>query len=283
MRWRLIQSLRTGFATSSPEYVGLQDQPGISPAAYIPLQNTTMTYWFIANDRHIKGVIKTASSYQPFYIGFLNAYATEAEYPYPLAICGTYHSEVIVFGSNTVSNSSFLNPAGSGSGIPASQLWPTSRSCSYIRFTDGIWYKLQNIQAGSGNNEANTSTGAGLANVWPMSSTTAPNFPPENLVTIAPSIALQFRNTTPGGIAFAHMLQALGSPRSTILFPMTAFIIDSNQLLGDLDGCYWCPAAGGITSEDIITDSGESPEVDHIVFQNVWRTDEWMFLALRNE
>jgi hypothetical protein len=107
----------TGFSTSSPQYVKLSDQPGRSPPVFIALQNTTMTYWFIANNRRVMGAIKTGTSYQIFYMGLLNPYATDAEYPYPMAVFGTFYEEDYIFSSNAIDVGSLLHPAGNSDSI----------------------------------------------------------------------------------------------------------------------------------------------------------------------
>lgn len=276
----------TGFVQNSPitDYVGLQDQPGRSPPCFLALQNTTMTYWFMANDRHIKGCIKTGSSYQTFYIGFVNPFATEAEYPYPLFVGGSSFEENTIFSSNAITTSSSLLGGGGDGGvlIEDGTLFPVQKSSGWVRFIDGIWYQVKNFES-TGSIETVLAQGAGLCLNWPQGSPASGVFPVENVIVNARTIANSFRDTTPGDTAIMQMLPAFGSPRLVTLFPVTLFLPDTNQLIGELDGVYWAPAAGGVTSEDTITDFGESPEVEHIVFQNVFRTDGWSFLAIRNE
>ena len=276
----------TGFAQNSPitDYVSLADQPGRSPPCYLLLQNTTMTYWFIANDRHIKGCVKTGSAYHCFYFGFMNTFATEAEYPYPLVVAATGYTEELIFSSNsTLVSSSIIAGGGDGTtGLASTDLFQTLTANGWVRFTDGNWYAVKNF-AGTQGIESSLHIGVGLAHVWPMADTSIAFSDPENRTAIVPYIPTQFRSETPGNSVAKQILRTFGSPELTVLFPLTMYLYNGAQLIGEYDGCYWAPGAGGLTSEDEIIDSGESPEVTNLVFQNVWKTDAWQFIAMRNE
>jgi len=277
----------TGFAQNSPitDYVNLVDQPGRSPPSYLMLQNVSMTYWFMGDDRHVKGVIKTGSSYQPFYFGFLNTFATAAEYPYPMMMCGTSHLENRIFSTNAIDASSgIVAPAGNNNGSLANtDPYPTPQSTGWVRFTDGNWYQGKHFYA-QGSSEGRHDSGAGIFSVWPLADRDiAVGVDWGNEIQSTVSIDTSHTSTTPGGAPLIQQLQTVGSPVTTLLWPLTVYMPDSNQLLGEFDGCYWCPGGGGLSSEDTITDTGESPEAVNLVFQNVHRTDAWTFMAMRNE
>lgn len=275
----------TGFATSSPQYVSLANQPGRSPPVYVPLQNTTMTYWFVGNNRRVIGVVKTGTSYQMFYIGLLNPFATDAEYPYPMAVFGTSPREDLIFSANNVSLSSALNPGGSTTttAIPQGETFPANECGGFVRFTDGNWYGVKNHTGESGTETRHTFATGALMGTYPFANASQTPHEQGNRLTSTHNWILDWGSTTPGGTPTYQNLPALGSPGQTMLWPITVMYPIAEQFVGDLDGLYWAPAAGGVTSEDTFTDSGESPEVEHIVFQNVWRTDGWMFFAVRNE
>jgi hypothetical protein len=278
----------TGFAQNSPitDYVALEDQPGMSPPVFLTLQNTTMTYWFMATERRVMGCVKTGTSYQPFYIGFLNPFATDAEYPYPMAITGTAHTEATIFSSNNITTSSgIINPAGNNnSALPTQgQPFPAHEATGFVRFTDGNWYGIKHFNQSGGNEAILTGGSGGYCHVFPTaeSLTTAPN--EVNRMNVDKRFHLIFRSTTPGNTPDKQVLPGFGSPELISLWPATVYHPIDLQLLGEFDGCYWVSGSGGVTSEDVITDYGESPEVDNIVFQNVHRTDVWEFMAMRNE
>ena len=87
-------------------------QPGISPDTYVPLQNSTMTYWMFVNVRRFCMVVRTGSSYQFMYAGLINTFATNEpdEYPYPMCVLGCTHVFDTVFNSNLLAYSSVPNP-----------------------------------------------------------------------------------------------------------------------------------------------------------------------------
>lgn len=276
----------TGFSQNSPitDYVNLQDQPGRSPPAYLLLQNTTMTYWFMADNRHVKGCIKTGSSYQPFYFGFLNTFATVDEYPYPMLIAATHYEEEQIFSSNAIDVTSFLHSSGNGTTTLAVQgdVWPLMLSNGWVRFTDGNWYGLKHFST-TGGNESRFLSGAGCAFAWPLGAHQNTVAAATNQIEDNDNIHTDHTSIIPGGTPEQQQLRTFGSPQTTLLWPITIYLPNASQILGEMDGCYWAPGAGGLTSEDTLTDTGESPEIVNIVFQSVARTDAWMYLAIRNE
>ena len=66
----------------------------------------------------------------------------------------------------------------------------------------------------------------------------------------------------------------------TPLFPLT-FTINSPsvQMLGELHNVYWVSGAQGTTAEDEVIDGSDT----YIIFQNIHRTDNWTFYAIRDE
>ena len=273
----------TGFLDTSPE-TDFLDQPGISPPAYLTLQNTSMTYWFVGNDRHVKGTVKTAVSYQHFYLGFLNTFSTVTEYPYPLAICGTSEIENRIFSQNAINLAAAVLHGGGNIStvIPPGDAFPAQEASGWVRFTDGNWYGMKNMRVNN-TQESRLTQGPGIAHTWPLGTQISTLPADENLIAVTDGFQSRHTSIFPGNAAESVMVPSPGSPQLTTLWPLTVHLIESNNILGELDGLYWVTAAGGITSEDTITDSGESPEVVHTIFQNVWRTDPWMFLALRHE
>lgn len=55
----------------------------------VPLHNTSMAYWFVNNGRHIKGVIKCGAVYSPFYLGLIQPYASQGQWPLPIFVGGS--------------------------------------------------------------------------------------------------------------------------------------------------------------------------------------------------
>jgi hypothetical protein len=275
----------TGFSNTSPETPFL-NQPGHSPPCYLPLQNTTMTYWFIANERRVMGVVKTGTAYHPFYMGLINPFATDVEYPYPMAVMATAGVENTLFSSNSIIVASpLLHGGGNANGtIPAAgDDFPANECSGWIRFVDGNWYSVKHFSGTSSESGISGASQPAIAHVWPWSGASNTGFPIGHKLNVNFNFNTNFRTGNPGGNPSEQMLSGFGSPELRTLWPCTPFLINQLAFLGEFDGVYWVPGSGGVTSEDTITDTGESPEVQHIIFQNVWRTDRWTFLAMRNE
>lgn len=54
----------------------------------LPLWNSSMLYYFIADGRGVKVIAKVSSVYEPAIMSFLDTYATPGQFPYPLVIGG---------------------------------------------------------------------------------------------------------------------------------------------------------------------------------------------------
>jgi len=64
-------------------------QPGVSPAHYLSLWNSPMSYWLVANGRRAILAVKVSSRYMLMHLGLLTPYATPAQFPYPFFVSGT--------------------------------------------------------------------------------------------------------------------------------------------------------------------------------------------------
>lgn len=253
----------TGFDSGQP----FENQPGVCPATYVPLQNATMTYWFWVTGRRICAIIKTGSAYQFMYLGFINAYGTSSEWPYPLLIMGSTHASTTVFNSNRLDYASSVNPGGT--------------STAWIRFVDGTWFPVYNFTGTS--SESHLIDGLKVS-VWPMC-TAAGTYTGNNVQYINTNsfrdlfcsaqqggtpISLIFRTENNGGTAQVPLLP-------TVLFTMSP----STQVLGEIHNLYWTTLTNGVTAEDVVTDGVTLDE--YIVFGNIHRTDPWCGLAIKDE
>lgn len=269
----------TGYTNTSPETDYL-DQPGHSPPCYVPLQNTTMNYWFIGSERRVIAIVQTGTSFQVFHAGLLNPFATDAEYPYPMLVAGSAFIPSTVFNSNDVAFSAIPDPGGNSIDTVPVGTFPNNESTAWLRFTDGNWYAVKNFR-NAGNAESSLIDGPGIACVWPTADFTSGSFPAENVINTNFDFRSRYFNDNPGGNPPSELRRSFGSPELTTLWPTVILLPDGNQIAGEIDGLFWCSAQGGLTSGDTITDEGESPEVVHYVFQNVHRTDPWKYLAVR--
>ena len=55
----------------------------------LALHDSTMEYWLLVNSRRILMVVKAGTIYEHMYLGFLKAFYTPGQYPYPLFIGGS--------------------------------------------------------------------------------------------------------------------------------------------------------------------------------------------------
>jgi len=111
--------------------VPFDQQPGTSPAANLPLWQSAIPYWLIANGRRFILIAKVSTTYQTMYGGFILPYATSAEMPYPMFI-GASASTVLRWSDGSYRLSSF---------------WDSAQTTSYIRHFDGAWLEIANFQA----------------------------------------------------------------------------------------------------------------------------------------
>jgi hypothetical protein len=75
----------TGFDAALTFY----GQPGYHGRLWLPLLNSSIAYWFVADGRCVKVVAKVGSQYESGYLGFLEPYFTPAQAPYPIALGGS--------------------------------------------------------------------------------------------------------------------------------------------------------------------------------------------------
>ena len=103
------QSWESAIAITSPEgqpgsLLAGAGSLGIQPR--MPLFNSAISYWFVANARRFIVVAKSSAYWGALYAGFILPYGTPAQYPYPLFI-----------GANTATNDNYqsatLDVAGS--------------------------------------------------------------------------------------------------------------------------------------------------------------------------
>ncbi len=223
------------------------DQPGAIPQSKYPpkmtLANASMAYWFVASGRRAVIVVKIGAIYEAAYLGFFIPYATPAEYPYPLFIGGS------MTGENDQLDSSVETPTHRVFAIPGgaggSQGSPSTAS---YRTQDGTWARPK-VKYGSSSNEYTPSAGT-VDFVLPYGDYFSPKIR-ENLdgsYTLKPIIPARSKTST------AHGFQ------------------------GELDGCYFVSGFGN-ASENIVQIGG----IDHLVIQNVYRTDTDDFWALKLE
>jgi hypothetical protein len=95
--WRLggFQGFDSGVPfNQQPGYVGGPSQT--SPSPVLPLWNSTIPFWFIANGRRVIVIAKISTVYVGCYLGLMAPYVSPGGFPYPLIVAGS-----LAFGNNT--------------------------------------------------------------------------------------------------------------------------------------------------------------------------------------
>lgn len=269
--WEL--SGMTGYSSGS-KFI---DQPGISPGRfdfsehghYVPLNNASLTFWIFVTGRRIAMVAKMGSTYVNMYLGLLNAFATEDEYPYPLMVAGCSSLFDRQFNSSSISLSGLTDYIGHQSTLNAG---PAS-----IRDPGGSWKQVLNSKLSAGSRVAMEALVAFPCGNPTRSGVSAAN---DGSIGTHTTIKLVPNDSIPGVAAYT-MNQTPGSSYRSPLWPVLLMEASPvRQILGELDGVYWVSADG--ESTDLLTeDSIEAAGFFHHVFQNCNRTDLWSHLAIR--
>lgn len=246
--WKLQPNISPG------RFDDTQSSGNMQGGAFVLLANTTLNFWIAFDARRITGVIKASSTYESFYLGWINPFATDSEQPYPLVIAGSCPQPNTIFSSTRAAHSSIT--------------WPilkegTTRSGFLFRHSDGTWYDFANARE----DQASSQDGAIDSEqtnrvVFP---TGYMNFVREDQVL--PDVTLfMFSDQTsmgtlknPASLATAGVRVLSRTPDGLVVpWPCTMLMKagqPSPQILGELSGIFWLSAF----------DSGLNPE-DELVF-----------------
>jgi len=274
--WQLFGM--TGFNT----LFDLVDQPGfsyLSPneiASFVPLSNGAIECWFHVTPRALSGVMRIGSTYESFYLGFLNPFATPTEYPYPLYIASSSTRWNEAFGSSGPTQCGLADP-GAWTGTAGNIRGPAG-----LRFFDGSWQYINNWSfAGSSRFEATDRM------VYPCGER-APQSPEISPIDQFVRSDISYR--------WSGMIPHTGNPGTptntlretedsvadiTHLIPTVVHFVDpSLQILGEIDSVFWGSTAGNnIVSEDRVIIGG----IYYRAFQSANRTDQFAFFFMRED
>lgn len=261
-----------------------EGQPGfsyISPdeiAAFVPLSNGAIECWFHVTPRHLKGVLRMGSTYNNFYMGFLNTFGTPAEYPYPLYVAGCSAKWNELFGASGVRQSGLCDP-GTYTGSGGNTQGPGG-----LRYFDGSWVNVGNWTF-NGTSRVRTDNRF----ITPCGTLAADDaqIPPEDRLA-PPASSLQHRWTavipdtgTPGAPTQNLFPADDSAGDQTVLIPNAILASQpSLQILGELDGVFWGSTLGhNIVSQDRVLIGG----IYYRAFQNCNRTDSFSHVFLRED
>ena len=218
------------------------------------IDNHPMTYWFVANGRRFVVVVKISTVYEAMYGGLYLPYADPITYPYPLFIGGSFGPDAdstLNWTNTATSHRHFVDNRGMGT---AAYEYPNRYSSAYFLDPAAQWWPVNNSNIGTPN------------------TTIAPWQWLGDLGTIT-DVSRQV--SAPWQIM--HTISPLGGGQ--VLHPATLVRDNpSDQTFGVLDGVFHVPGEGN-AAENTVTLDG----VDHLVIQNVWRTDELAYWALALE
>ena len=260
------------------------DQPGSSKFdpntidMHTPMNNGIIDYFFVIDTFHIKGVFKAGASFTNMYMGFINTYATAAEYIYPLMIIGCCDApnRDQPFNTSSLRVSGMCDPL-SVVGAPAGP--------GALRYIDGSWRVFFNGDVGSFGAKSHDD---GIA-CWPGRELTVLGMAPDQINRFNGNNydLIQLPRVYFGGqndaIPIATNLQVTpGTPDDVaFLWPTVIYTaVPSNQFLGELIDVHPCSIVGlaGATNEDTFTlANGDT----YIIFQNCNRTDSWTYFAMK--
>jgi hypothetical protein len=263
-------------------YIGANswaNQPGISPGrydgatptfygAYVPLNNSAMTFWLFVNARRIIGVMKCGTTYSSFYLGWYEQFGTSSAWPYPMAVIGCSNIPTRVFtDAGTTGFSGMCDPHPNVGGGVANVNGP-----AFIRDAGGNWRSFRNA--------SNIGGVANDACIWPGGGVATSGVAEEDLFFLSGYQSTQWIDLTASTPTFV-MKQSPGSV--SVVWP--TIVIEKSPdsvLFGELDGVFWISALAdttNIVSENLAMIDGDT----YIVFQNCNRVNHWAFFALLRE
>lgn len=243
--------------------------------SYVPLINTSFTYWMSVSTTHIVCVAKLGLSYASFYLGFLEV-DDPTDYPYPLAVIGSTHN-VNQLSTDTASQfRSIIDPYARASNDIYHEYGGHA-----VLAPSGMWRTLGNNTATATGTPAVSETMSGCG-VYPLKNHG------DTKDTLAASFQEKWFDVDFGWFEAAPQLE------TTARTERVMNIIDSggNQWLlepcivvggidnlvsyGRMKGIYWVSAYGGLVNEDEVL----ANSINHLVFQNGAQTESDHFWAM---
>jgi hypothetical protein len=94
--------------------MGDLEQPGHSGVKYLPVWNTAIPYWFVANGQRLIVVAKVSTTYHSLYAGKFLPYGTPGEYPQPYYLCAPVTTSTRRWSTIVESDRSFFDPGTAG-------------------------------------------------------------------------------------------------------------------------------------------------------------------------
>lgn len=243
-----------------PNERSLNKQPGLNPRGnmVVPLWQTTMPYWFVANGRRVIFVFKVSTSYESGYAGLFLPFATPSQYALPLYIGGSAAPDSPSYKYDYVSaaHSCFCIP-GQVSYASSSDDFVTY-STGRVMLPDGSWFGLTNRPNSSTNSEALIHGSGTPGSIYPWN-----------------TFGDGLMNST-SNAPFRENVGGSYSPVPAQLFQRRP--IGNSKWLGQLDGVAYISGFGNGPENTGVIDGK-----NYTVFQNAYRNSISEFFALKME
>lgn len=227
----------TGYANA----LTFANQPGVSPAKYLSLWNSSIPYWFVVNGQRIIVVAKVSTTYHLGYFGLWLPYGQPSAFPYPLLISASTGTPSVRW-SSTDDDHANLTGATYDSGNDRETGQGT---CFYA--PDGAWYSVSRV-------DPSATYSDGIAQIWPYGRSGS---------TSATAVTLPDFDTCPDGTYW--LLPCILKQSRPVV-----------NLLGELDGIY-ATTGQSLASEDTIDVGG----TDHLAVQDIFRTGRGNYCAVK--
>ena len=295
-----------GYTAYNPGLLGglgvdWDNQPGASPSVYTPLAfNLTARRYFYGNGRRFIFVQDINGVAEAGYMGYINPYATQDEWPYPLCVMGTTDVKALTSVLTTTQDRRFhmfctaTRRGGSGS---------QETESGYLRGFDSVWYQMgSSVVSGNGNSTSwSPATGpvSGIYAVWPWGgsnfdlASTLDNVQVKQ-VPLNPDGTYTFAATNPDsadiGLVSSDtaLPQLIRSPDSggdrSLVLPMIIHKYDDvngHEIAGEFDSIYYCAGEGRAQLDTIdATVGGNIEQFD--IYKHPNQTERRFTYCIRN-
>jgi hypothetical protein len=225
----------------------------------LPLWNKPMTFWLVANGRRFILAVKVSNRYEALYLGFILPYATESQFPYPLAVGGSitgHPSSAFQYSYtvNSLNHSCFIDPVEfAWTRNDTGKFESSSEQCSELetqlrlRTPDGRWVGFAN----------------GSSVQWEE---------------IDRTYAVM-GNYTQKGSTFPYCIGVTCLTKNVDgTYPLFSILLfdKTPNLFGELDGCYYIPGFEQ-SPESLVSVENTS----YLVLPNSYRVNRDSFWALK--
>ncbi len=271
-----MDTFNDGLATTAQVNVGPATAPG-TDGVNLLMFNVAEKFWFSATPRRSIVVRKsqggTVLAYHSAYLGFLNAFGTEAEIPYPMYLSGC--SSV----SNRLPDDGTTNVL---TGLTEVYINDANTPHYFRHPGTGAYTQVKNNLT-----QVNTQNTLSPLGATRLATSGEDNVADETIHEIYSVFSTSINATTAGGSPSLLLLPTL-TDNETLRFPVTvktSLTTGDNTvdtaIRGELDGVYWISAvksdASTMTPEDTLT----AANLDRYrVFPNSFRSQPYSFFAL---